>query len=261
MMAALCNRAASAAQIAVLIRREPALCVRLLRVANSPFYGQSRAVQTIERALTLLGLNAVSGILAAACLDHSLLRGEQYSMLDMHGLVQHSVATAAAAEALALLRHPALAPEAFVAGLLHNLGILLQVHLDLPGVQAMTHRRQSGDARDLRFLEAECAVVGHEYCAAVVFEHWGLPEPLIAAAREHHDPMSAPEFHRPLPVLIGLGAGLSRETGNGFVLESEPLLRDPRAMAWLGVTGEELDAVAAALPDRVTRLRETLIGP
>jgi HD-like signal output (HDOD) protein len=260
MMAALCNRIASAAQIALLIRREPALCARLLRVANSPFYGQSRAITTIERALTLLGLDAVSGIVAAACLDHSRSRGHQYSLIDMPGVVQHSVATAAAAEALAILRHPRLAPEAFVAGLLHNLGIVVQVHLDLAGVEAMIHRRQSGDARDLRALESECAVVGHEHCAAVVFEHWGLPESLIVAARDHHDPMAARESHRTLPVLIGLGATLSRETGNGFTLESAQIVRDPRAMAWLGVTDQELDAVVAALPGRVTQLRQMLIA-
>src|ERR1700692_2204159 len=73
-MGALCNPAVSPKQVAALVGREPALYARVLRVANSPYYGQSRSITTIDRALVILGTDAVRGIAAAACLDPRLRR-------------------------------------------------------------------------------------------------------------------------------------------------------------------------------------------
>ena len=69
LMAALCDPDVSAAVVEDLVGRDPVLSLRVLRVANSAFYGQSRSITRIERALQLLGLDAVRGIAAAACLD------------------------------------------------------------------------------------------------------------------------------------------------------------------------------------------------
>ena len=111
--------------------------------------------------------------------DRTISRAAKHAQLDLDALLHHSYATAAAAESLARVQHSALAAEAFIAGLLHNLGILVQVHLDSAGVQAMIEQRQTGDARDVRALEAEYAIVGHEACVAVIFDAWQLPQSLI----------------------------------------------------------------------------------
>jgi len=122
-MAALCNSDVSPGEVESLVLGEPALYARVLRIANSAYYGQARSITTLSRAVVVLGLDAVRGIAAAACLDRTLPRGWKHPLVDMNAVVHHSVATAAAAEALARIRHPDLAAEAFVAGLLHkNLG-------------------------------------------------------------------------------------------------------------------------------------------
>jgi len=64
-MAALCNPEVSPRQVAALVGKEPALYARVLRVANSPYYGQSRSITTIDRALVILGVDAVRGIYRA----------------------------------------------------------------------------------------------------------------------------------------------------------------------------------------------------
>ena len=260
-MAALCNPEVSPRQVAALVGKEPALYARVLRVANSPYYGQSRSITTIDRALVVLGVDAVRGIAAAACLDRSLPRRGEDSAVDMNSVIQHSIATAASAESLARIRRPALAAEAFIAGLLHNLGIVVQLHLDAPGVLAMIKLREAGDVRDIRAVESDCVAVGHEECIGVIFEAWQLPESLIAAARDHHDPMAAAPPHRELAALINLGANLGLAGGSTFGLEPSRVARNAPAMAWLELDDGQLDGVAVDMPARVSALRSALLDP
>ncbi len=257
LMAALCNPEVDGRDVAGLIRSEPALYARVLRVANSPYYGQSRAITSIERALPLLGLDAVRGIAAAACLDHVVVQGG--APLEMQALVRHSMATAAASDALARIHHRALAGEAFIAGLLHNLGVAVQIHLDTPGVQAMIEVRRVNPCGSIRELESDRVLVGHEECVAVIFEAWKLPAGLVAAVRHHHDPLGAPEPYRALACLVNLGATLALACGHTFTLEPAPAERHAGAMALLELTAGDLDRVEAALPERLAALRSALL--
>lgn len=259
LMAALCKPTVQAEEVARLIGKEPALYARVLRVANSPYYGQARAITTLDRAVVVLGLDAVRGIAAAACLDRTVPRGHQHSPVDLKAVLQHSIATAAAADSLAKIGKPALASDAFIAGLLHNLGILVQMTLDAPGIEAMIQSRAGDDRRDMRVLENELSRVGHEECIAVIFEEWQLPESLIAAARDHHEPMAAPPAHRDLAALINLGATLGLAAGNTFTLEPLPTSRHASAMAWLGIDDCQINALAAGLPEKVRELRSALM--
>jgi HD-like signal output (HDOD) protein len=258
MMAALGRPQTDAREMVTLLKREAALVARVLRVANSPYYGQPKAIATVDRALAVLGVSAVRGIAAAACLDRALNRGASQSLLDMRPVLRHSLATAAAAECLARIRRPALAAEAFIAGLLHNLGILVQVSLDRPGVDAMIGARRADDRRDMRMLETERSAVGHEECAAVLFESWQMPGTLIAVAQHHHDPMGACEKHVPLAALINLGSQLALETGSTFDLEPRPMARNTRAMSALELNENHLDGVASELPGHLAELRSAL---
>jgi HD-like signal output (HDOD) protein len=260
-MAALCNPEVSSREVAALVGKEPALYARVLRVANSPYYGQSRSITTIDRALVVLGVDAVRGIAAAACLDRSLPRRGEDSVVDMKSLIRHSIATAASAESLARIRRPALAAEAFIAGLLHNLGIVVQLQLDAPGIRTMIKLREAGDVRDMRALELDCVVIGHEECVGVIFEAWQLPESLIAAARDHHDPMGATPPHRELAALINLGANLGLAGGSTFGLEPSQVTRNAPAMASLELDDDQLDGIAVDMPARVAALRSALMDP
>jgi HD-like signal output (HDOD) protein len=185
-------------------------------------------------------------------------RGSEQSLIDVRALLQHSLATAAAAESLARIRNPALASDAFIAGLLHNLGIVVQLHLESQGIKAIIELRKLADSRDMRALESECVSVGHEECVAVIFEAWRLPESLISATRHHHEPMDALEPHRALAALINLGATLGLATGSTFALEPAPVARNAFAMSWLGLDAEMVDEVESALPGRLAELKQAL---
>src|SRR5262245_2000821 len=81
-LGALCDASLGSREIVSLIEREPGLAARVLKVANSAYYGHSRDISTLDRALTILGIDAVRGITAAACLDRSISRRSHVGGID-----------------------------------------------------------------------------------------------------------------------------------------------------------------------------------
>jgi HD-like signal output (HDOD) protein len=254
----LSNPRVDARDVAALISQEPGLSVRVLRIANSAFYGQSRNVGTVESALRLLGLDAVRGIAAAACMDRTLAAQQGGSPLDLRLLVRHSLAAAIAARDLATRHCIESAGDAFIGGLLHKLGVTVQMQLDPAGVRAMLEARSAGIEGDLPALEAGRISVGHERCLEVIFMAWNLPEALVAACCHHHNPGEAPGAYAPLASLVHLGACLALSSGHTYALEPVAMAPLPAALAILGVETGELEHISATLPERVLALQSAL---
>lgn len=255
----LCDETVGSDELSIRIERDPVLCARVLRVANSAFYAQQRSVTSIRRALQVVGLNAVRGIAAAACIDQ-VIPPRVAALPDTPALLRHSLATGLASEMLAACRFPALMGEAFIGGLLHNLGVIIQAIVDPSGTTAMIASLGSRAPTDIRALERRHAAIAHEEAIAVVFDVWQLPHSLIAAASHHHLPAQAPESHRPLAMLVGTGARLSAAFGNAFSLEPT-LLRldsDSEPPGLLELSDRELSAFREELPKRVTHLLSAL---
>jgi HD-like signal output (HDOD) protein len=257
-LAALCDATLDARQIAEVIQREPALSVRVLKVANSAFYGSSRNVGTLDRALLLLGLDAVRGIAAAACLDRSVARRSQQAPIDPRALALHSVASAFAAEGLARRCGRAAATEAFMAALLHDFGVPIQERVDSAGVMRLLEAVARDPEAQVAVLEAELVQVGHARCAEVVFENWRLPQPIVLAAKYHDDPSQAPDPVRELTTLVHLGVQLALEAGFTHPLEPRQLRipREPLLKA-MGLQEDAVTAVMEGLSERVLLVTES----
>ena len=255
----LCDETVGSDELSIRIERDPVLCARVLRVANSAFYAQQRSVTSIRRALQVVGLNAVRGIAAAACIDQ-VIPPRVAALPDTPALLRHSLATGLASEMLAACRFPALMGEAFIGGLLHNLGVIIQAIVDPSGTTAMIASLGSRAPTDIRALERQHAAIAHEEAIAVVFDAWQLPHSLIAAASHHHLPAQAPENHRPLAMLVGTGARLSAAFGNAFSLEPTQLRldSDSEPPSLLELSDRELSAFREELPQRVTHLMSAL---
>ena len=257
-LATLYKPGVSAREVARVIGQEPGMTASVLRVANSPLYGQSRVVSTIDHAVLLLGLDTVRGVAAAWCMRNTILGSGAASPLGVSAMLRHSVATAVAAQTLARLAHPELAAEAFVAGLLHDLGVMVQLRLDPGGVITLIDDLRADPAREITALEDERMGASHAHCAAVVFESWKLPGSLVAATSHHHDPASAPAPDRVLAALVNLGNHLSLACDMGFPCEPEPGVQNVDALALLGLSDDDLQRIAATLPKHVTTLQSAL---
>ena len=253
----LCDERLSGDELAAKIEAHPVLSARVLQVANSPYYGQVRSVGTIKRALQLLGVNAIRGIAAAAFIDQMIPR-RIATLPDIPSLLRHSLATAIVCEMLAARIDPLLAPNAFIAGLIHNLGTVIQASLDPAGSAALIAARASDPCGPIRALEQQHCQLHHEVCGAVLFDAWHLPDSLVNVALHHHGPDDAPDPHRRLVGLVWIGANVALACANTFSLEPAVGALDYAKILVLGLRKDQIDAVADELPERVELLSRAL---
>lgn len=199
-------------QLRELLRLDPALAVRVLKVANSAFYG-ARSISSIDRALTVLGAVAVAGIAMAARFDGSIAPGCADSQRFRH-LRRHSLMTAVAAKLLAT--RAALTPwdgeGAFVLGLLHDLGWV--VHLQIEREERLQQWETGTSA-------AAAGPMEHALLSAALFAHWQLPPQFIEAVRDHHPvPESGPAS--PGSALLAVAEQCGMHGGDAFGSDRRP---------------------------------------
>lgn len=237
----------------------PVITVRILRVANSAFYGCAGTIATVTRAAQVLGMTTLKSIAAAACLDHMVVAPTTTTIINLDEFRRHCVATACAAQALAHATAPALADNAFVAGLLHDLGLIVQWRLRPAGLTEWRRRAMAPD-RDQHQpagggdLESRCTGTTHAYCARVLLTAWNLPPSLVEAVAGHDRPDGAPATADPLAMLVAAGDMLAADAGHALATEPVGYDRELRLSEFWSRHEELRIEVTAMLPDAVTRL-------
>jgi HD-like signal output (HDOD) protein len=164
------------------IESDPAVTSRVLRLSNSAYYGQPGRVETVGRAIIVIGYRNVVSLAACAAIA-PVFRGDD-PRVDRAALWLHSCAAAEAARLVAS-RGASDPSVAYVAGLLHDLGIVV-----LSEVLGKEYGRvlDACRRRRLSLAEAERQVLGvdHGWAAGVLFERWSLPSRLLSAVSLHH---------------------------------------------------------------------------
>lgn len=222
---------------------EPALATRVLKVANSAYYRQAGQVTTLARALQVMGLAAIRGVAAAGCLDR--LGGQPLGRaFDPVRFRHHSLMVAVAAQRLCKDAGNGLADEAFMAGLLHDIGILLLAHA-APQAMASFDPEGADTAREQQHFGST-----HEASAALLVQAWSLPAALGAAAAGHHDDMHDPAPAGGAPALaacLRVADHLACLAGHGLWSRCDPA-PSAAVLATLGMDAAALPALAAELP-------------
>ena len=170
----------SAHELAAGIASDAALTARMLRLANSAYYGFPRRISTVRDAVVLLGFRAVRSTTLATCLIDAMPGGK---VLDETAFWRFSVSVGMLAELLA--RAEGVAPdEAFTAGVLHGIGRLA---LDQRLPDGLEHAAQHAQQHELTLPDAELDVLSYTdaQLGAALCERWALPAPLVQAIGGH----------------------------------------------------------------------------
>jgi len=171
------------------VYEDPALAGRLLRLANSAYFGFPGHVDSLSRAITLVGTRQLRDLaLATSVLD--LFVGVSSEMVSMRSFWRHSVSTGLIARALATWRREANAEQFFVAGLLHDIGrLVLLLKASESMVQALQRSRNSDVL--LHVVERDILGFDHATVGNELLQQWNLPPAICAAVAYHHMPMQA----------------------------------------------------------------------
>jgi len=258
------DSSSTAQDLHAVISNDPALCSRVLKVVNSAFYGLPRQIGSINRAIVLLGLNAVKNIAIAASLSKLFRGGDLCKQFSARELWTHSIACGAGAKLLSDHLKLGLPDEAFLAGLFHDIGIMVEMQYDRSNLVKVIDHCQIGEdgvpANDMREAEREIFGADHTAFGAALCESWKFPKSFTYVSTGHHAPLELPRGCRTLACLVYLADRLTASKGLGFRGDLPTLEIDPAVCSELGLSLVELRATAESLPDAYEEVRATFEG-
>ncbi len=190
------------------ISKDQALVTRLLKVANSPMYSGNREIRTIPEAVVLIGLDNMKKIVYAVSSEGLMLKELRcYQYYPAKGFWWHSMASGLLCRALAEASPECGldGEEAFVAGLVHDVGkLILDGFLD----------PKEGPRDVQKEEEIETCGIDHAELAEHIMKGWGIPENIHEAVRYHHSPRDGGEW-RPRACLLNLAGQICDTWGIG----------------------------------------------
>lgn len=237
------------------IANDPALCSRILKVVNSAFYGLPGQIGSINRAIVLLGLNAVKNIAIAASLAKLFRGGSLTPNFSAKDLWSHSIATATASKMLADQIKLGLTDECFLAGLIHDLGIIVEIQYDrhrLIEVVGKLNVNDNGEPQ-MDMMEAEQEVFGanHQDFGFGLCEKWKFPRTFMNVTGFHHRPFDLPEDSRAVVSIVAVADRLAGALPNNFRLDLPSLEIPADLLDDLKLTREQVEIVRNKLPEQL----------
>jgi putative nucleotidyltransferase with HDIG domain len=203
----------SAKELAALLETDQAIATKVLKMANSAFYGMSGKVSSIQHASLVLGYRNLGEIITVAGVQKSLERKLPGYGLESEDLWRHSVSVALGSKIIASRKNPELEMVAHTAGLIHDVGKII---LD-PFVLEEKENFEDYIVREQEtILNAEQEILGfdHGEVAAEVCRKWRIPEVISSAIRYHHSPSSSLEVE--LAFILHLADYISLMSGEGY---------------------------------------------
>ena len=240
------EKSSSFADLAEEIKRDQVIAAKILRFSNSAFFSQTLPVESIERAIVLLGEKNLFEVAVSTATEMFYSGREGGYALMRGGLYRHALAVAHAAKEIALFTGWADAGLAYTAGLLHDIG---KVVLDRYVADALPFfYRQSNDFSDISELERERFGIDHMQAGQQLASRWQLPASLSAAISSHHCPEKSAEKHLMLAHIIYLADLLASVYLSGVDLEQVTAANLEARLARIGLRPNQLPLIVANIP-------------
>ncbi len=244
------NPRATARDMHDIVRSDPALVAKILKVVNSAFYGLPAQIASLERAIVMLGLSAVKNLALAASLSRMFRADAVCDQFAARDLWRHCVAAGVAARLLANAVHSPQVDEAFVAGLVHDVGLIVAQQL-FPAKLREVATACLSNPQD--FCATEIAVIGadHQALGWALASRWKFPPGLRHAIAYHHEPwVLQPELRR-VAATVYVADTLICQAKLGFWLTANRQALPDETLALIELSRPALDEIAASLPGHI----------
>lgn len=233
--------------ISMLISSDQTLSARILRLANSPFYGFPGHVSTIPAAMVMLGAKAVKGLVLTSIIF-------EMTDDDAFGFWEHSLGTATAANIIAKRIKAEKAEEISTAALLHDIGkVIVKTKLGDDYGKLLSEIKE----KDITMREAEMEMIeaDHAEVGGWAVRSWGLPEALCEPIACHHD-VEKSKVYRDEAAIIHLADILIKASGFGFTGDHFVPPIQPAAWDILNLTEPLLEEVIEVLGHKLVEVKQ-----
>ncbi len=241
------NPSSSANQVSKIISQDQSLATKVLKLVNSPFYGMPKRISTLSQATVILGFNTIKNLALTAAIFEQFgdENGNAHPDFNREKFWEHSVACAVAAKTIAEHIHYEMPEEAFMAGLIHDIGKVIfdqYLHEDFGAALEYAKKHKV----PLREGEKHAIGISHTEVGAWLAEKWNLPGHLNASIEYHHS-LQNPLKYAKIVATVHLADVVVRLEGYGHSGDtSQPTIR------------EEIWQVISIDPDRMPDLLDEI---
>jgi HD-like signal output (HDOD) protein len=245
-------------EIADIIIQDADISARLLRLVNSPLFGQRAKVETLSRAVTLIGANELRNLVMATAAQRTF-NGIPEEMVNMTDFWRHSVTTGIIAKTLAERSNVLHSERLLVMGVLHDLGRLV-IYLSLPDESRDVLHITGGDTWILADTEQEILGFNHLDVGAELMRSWHLPESFIEVAGFHNAPSKATDYRLEVSLVH-----IAKAVANGYMvgLTVDEMLWAIDSTAWetTGLSHQEVSSMVTEMIARSEEALELIVAP
>jgi len=245
----------SAIDIGDAISLDQVMASKVLKLANSSFYGFTSRVNTIPHAVAVLGFSSTKNIVLTTSVLSTLNLKTKIKGFSLADFWKHSAAVGTIAKLIANESYPQKREEAFVAGLLHDIGKLI---LAICAPEYFAETLKLAISKECLFLDVEKEVVGisHPEIVAYINNKWNLPEEISEVIINHHKDVYDADIYALLTAIVQLADVLARGLQFGHACDySMPIISDD-VMDLLKMTPKKLDKI---LEDSYKALENSMV--
>lgn len=248
------NPNSTASDLAEVVLKDHKLTASVLKLVNSPMFMLPSKVDTVTRAITVVGLKHVSHLALAAILM-TIFEASPKTALHLNRFWLHSLAVGLICRNLAALLGRKVPERAFVAGLLHDIGQLVVLHKlpeAVPGIFALA------SAEGLDHYQAERRILGfsHTELGEALLTRWHFPAGLVSSTAFHHDPSGNPEHG--MTRMVHVADILAQAVGLATCRDYNVRALDPTAFTALGLDKDRLRQTLSGLGEQLSTVYSIL---
>lgn len=246
----------NATDLGNVISRDTSLTARLLKIVNSAYYGFQSRIETVTRAITIIGLRELRGLVLAASAIEAFSKIPN-ELLNMAHFWRHSVYCGVVGQILAKECHVLHGERLFIAGLLHDIGKLIICHRLPDQAQEIMEKTIVENRLDFE-VEKEVLGFDHTDIGGMLLSEWNMPDSLREAVQFHHDPHGAQEavLDACLVHIANIMTGMAE---NGADIKINIQAFDPYAWKMTNLDESIIDSVYVQASPKFAEALETIL--
>ncbi len=242
-----------------IIERDPILAAEIIKVSNSAYYSTSYKIDSIERAIVIVGFDAIKEITTTVSTANLFLTSPKTESFNNAGLLLHSVGTAKAAQLISKKLRLKKSGLTYTVGLLHDIGRFL---LAILFPEKYKHVIELVMEKKCRIILAERYILKTDHCmiGKILCEYWDLPESITDSLYNHHEPVNASKEFQIHSRLVNIGDYVCRKASVGNPGDEVVQKPSNAVLSTLGSTPEKIEAVLEDVYKEFLELKNDIEG-